>query len=248
MNRQSPLEELWNSAPSRDHVFYPQQLSALPAGARRYLEHPIVAGAPLASAVRLRMRGEIKLKGWCPFLAEEVICWERGMIWTAAVRMYGISIRGSDIFVDGHGGMHWMLFGIVPIVNASGPDINRSAAGRVNIESVWLPSVLCGDVVSWTKSDTSRPHARFTAHNETADIEYVVDENGRLSAVSMPRWGNPNGSEFHYASCGAFVEQEGRFGGYTIPTRIRFGWHFGTERFESEGEFFRATIDDATYR
>jgi len=38
------------------------------------------------------------------------------------------------------------------------------------------------------------------------------------------------------------------FGGYTLPTRLRAGWHFGTERFESEGEFFRVTIDDAVSR
>jgi len=80
--------------------------------------------------------------------------------------------------------MRWKLFGIVPVVNASGPDISRSAAGRVNIESIWLPSVLCGDRVSWTESDTSRPQARFIAHGETARIDYVVDENGRLKAAA----------------------------------------------------------------
>jgi len=98
---------------------------------------------------------------------------------------------------------------------------------RVNIESIWLPSVLCGDRVSWTESDTSRPQARFIAHGETARIDYVVDENGRLKAVSMPRWGNPDGPEFRYVNCGGFVEREGRFGGYIIPTHMRVGplWH-----------------------
>ena len=63
----------------------------------------------------------------------------------------------------------------------------------------------------------------------------------------MPRWGNPGGTEFHYASCGGFVQAEGRFGGYTIPTRMCVGWHFGTERFESDGKFF-SVIDTAAYR
>jgi len=44
------------------------------------------------------------------------------------------------------------------------------------------------------------------------------------------------------------VTRERSFGGYTLPTRLRAGWHFGTERFESEGEFFRVTIDDAVFR
>jgi hypothetical protein len=111
-----------------------------------------------------------------------------------------------------------------------------------------LPSVLCSNDVSWTGSDVSRAHARFTGHDETAEIDYTIDENGHLTTVNMPRWFNPAGGEFSYTDCGGFVEQEHTFAGYTIPTRMRVGWHFGTERFESEGEFFRATVDDAVYR
>jgi hypothetical protein len=72
--------------------------------------------------------------------------------------------------------------------------------------------------------------------------------NGRLKTVNMPRWGNPGRGEFRYANCGGFVDQEHTFGGYTIPTCMRIGWHFGTEEFESEGEFFRVVIDNAVYR
>ena len=55
-------------------------------------------------------------------------------------------------------------------------------------------------------------------------------------------------SKSHYVDFGGIIEEEGTFCGYTIPTRLRIGWYFGTERFESEGEFFRVTIDDAIYR
>lgn len=248
MSRPPSLDELWNSAPSSYFLFDSAQVSGLPEGPRRYLRHAIAVGTPLASSVRLRMHGEIKLKGWCPFSAEEVIRWDRGMIWRAAMRMHGLPIRGGDSFVDGQGALNWKLFGIIPILNVSGPDINRSAAGRVYIESIWLPSVLCGDGVSWNGSDSLRPHARLAAFNEKAEIDYFIDEEGRLKTVNMPRWGNPGGAEFGYVNFGGFVEAEERFGGYTIPSRIRAGWYFETGRFDSEGEFFRVTIDDATYR
>lgn len=223
-------------------------VSRLPEGAQRYLQHAIAPGTPLASAVRLHMHGEIRLQRWCRFSAEEVINWERGMIWRATVRMRGINIRGGDSFVDGSGAMKWKIFGILPIVNTGGTDITRSAAGRVNIESLWLPSVLSRDDVLWTGANASHPHARFTAHGETAEIDYLIGEDGQLQAVNMPRWGNPSGSGFGYANCGGFVEQEATFSGYTIPTRMRVGWYFNTERFETEGEFFRVAIEDAAYR
>ena len=46
----------------------------------------------------------------------------------------------------------------------------------------------------------------------------------------MPRWGNPGGLKFDYYNCGGTVEEEATFGGYTIPVRMRVGWHFGLMR------------------
>jgi hypothetical protein len=241
------LDDLWNSVPPSRGSFTSAQICEFPAGAQRLLGHAIAPGTPLASAVRLRMHGMIKLKGWCPFSAEQVIRWDRGMIWRASVRIRGMLIRGSDSFIDGEGAMRWKLFGILPIINASGPDITRSAAGRLNIESTWLPSVLCGSDVVWTETDTSL-RARFAAHGETAEIDCTANEDGRIMAVSMPRWGNPGGAKFAYYSFGGLVEQESRFSGYTIPSKLRAGWRFGTEKFEPEGEFYRVTIEDASYR
>jgi hypothetical protein len=242
------LNELWNSALPPRRSFDPALVAGLPPAPRAYLQHAIAPSTPLASAVHLHMHGKIKLKRWYAFSAEQVINWDRGMIWRASVRVCGLPITGGDSFIDSQGTMKWRLLGIVPVVNASGTDITRSAAGRVNIESIWLPSVLCSNQVSWSEPAPGRGHAHFSAHSETADIDYGIDEQGRLKWVSMPRWGNPDGSEFRYYPCGGIVEEEGTFGGYTIPIRMRVGWHFGSPAFASEGEFFHVTIDEAIYR
>jgi hypothetical protein len=89
---------------------------------------------------------------------------------------------------------------------------------------------------------------QFTAHNEMTELELAIDARGRLELIRMSRWGNPDESEFRYVHFGAVVEEENTFGGYTIPTRLRIGWHVGTERFESEGEFFRVTVTSAVFR
>ena len=83
---------------------------------------------------------------------------------------------------------------------------------------------------------------------ERAELDFIIEQTGRLKTVKLPRCGNPEGAEFHDVDFGAILDEEGTFCGYTIPTRLRVGWYFGTERFKSEGEFFRATIDDAIYR
>ncbi len=241
------LDELWSLARPGAGVFDAAMTAGLPEPARRYLEHAIAGGAALANAVRLRMHGEIRIKGWHPFAAEQVIVWNRGMIWRAAVRMFGMPVRGGDFFLDGQGMMRWRLFGLLPLVNAAGPDIGRSAAGRMNIESIWLPCALCGKDVAWSGS-AGQARARFSPHGEDAELDLALAADGGLRSVSMQRWGDPDGRGFRYCRCGGLVEEEKSFGPYTIPSRLRVGWHFGSERFATEGEFFRVTVDSAEYR
>jgi len=245
--RVSP-EELWNSTASNERIFEPDQVSGLPKGAQRYLGHAIAAGTKLAAAAHLRMHGEIKLRGWLPFTAEEVIQQDRGFIWAASVRWHGFHIRGSDNLLDGDGAMRWRLAGIIPVMTASGPNITRSAIGRFQGESVWLPSMLCRTDVLWTAQDALHPHCHFMVRGEVAEMDMVLDGLGRITTLTLPRWGNPDGSGYRNVDFGIIAEEERTFDGYTIPARVRAGWYIGTGRFESEGEFFRATIDEAEYQ
>ena len=194
------------------------------------------------------MHGEIKLGRWFPFVAEQVIRRDRGMLWQATARVHGIPIQGFDALLDGRGETRWKLLGILPIVAGVGPDISRSAAGRMQAESIWLPSVLCGNDVSWTAPDAFHATARFDLLGAAAEVSLELEHSGRLDSIKLKRWGNPGGAAFHFADFGGVVEEEHTFAGYTIPTRLRVGWHFGTASFASEGEFFRVTINDAIYR
>ena len=247
MSRQpTDLDALWQSAPRASRAFDPQDFAHLPASVQHYLGHAIAPGTPLASAVRLRMHGQIRLRRWRHFKAEQVILASGAMIWRARVRLPVASIRGFDRYVNGKGVMQWRLFGIIPFIRVTGRDVTRSAAGRLAAESVWLPSMLCEPGVTWTANEAGVAHAHFTLGREPVDVALALDD-GCLQFVALSRWGNPDGGAFRAVDFGAMVEQEATFGGYTIPARLRVGWYFGTDRFESEGEFFRVTIDDARY-
>ena len=108
--------------------------------------------------------------------------------------------------------------------------------------------MLCEDNVSWTAQDSFHPQALLTLQGERGELALTIDGEGRLQSLKMRRWGNPDGKAFRYEDFGGAVTAERTFDGYTIPSRLRVGWYFGTERFAKDGEFFRVTIDDATYR
>jgi hypothetical protein len=44
------------------------------------------------------------------------------------------------------------------------------------------------------------------------------------------------------------VKAEAKFGNYTIPTHLWLGWFLDSDRFESEGEFFRCIVDRLWYK
>jgi len=248
MNQAPTLETLWDSAPASSGAFDPAVYAHLPEPARRYLNHAMAPGTPLASAVRLRMHGEFRRGGWAPFTAEQVIRCDGEMLWRASMRLGGLPVSGFDALLHGEGRMQWRLFGLIPLVFAEGPDVTRSAVGRVEGESLWLPSLLCTQGVTWAAPDPEHIRVGLNLLGEPADLTLGLTDGGAVRSVSYERWGNPEGGAFHYGGFGGWAEEERTFGGYTIPTRLRIGWHFGTDRFESEGEFFRVTIDHAEFR
>lgn len=244
----SALEQLWTQSLPSEQCFDSSLVCNLPDLVKRYLNHAIAPGTPPASACRIRMHGEIRLGSWRPFSAEEVIVWGTGMIWQASVRMFGLPIRGSDSLINGHGQMRWRLLGVVPFIDAAGPDITRSAAGRVNIESIWLPSMPCLNSVDWSALDSQRIRASFHAHGEDAVIDLTVDNSGAIRRFEMRRWGNPDQGGFRLAPFGGFVDYEGQFEGYRVPKQMRIGWFPLAEGFAQNGEFFRVTVDGIEYR
>ncbi len=244
----SQLDHLWDLAasPSEKSVCA-GDFAGQPAPLQTYLRHSIAPGTPLAQAVRLQMQGQIKLGRWYPFQAEEVIVWDQGMIWQASVRWHGLPIRGADRLLQGIGSQDWKFLGLIPVVKASGEEITRSTVGRVQAESIWLPSILAQQA-DWTIADPDHLLTQITWQGQSTSLHLTIDTSGRLQCLQLNRWGTPEGKEFQEAAFGGVVEAEGTFSGYTIPTHLRIGWYPDSDRFATEGEFLRVQITDAIYR
>jgi hypothetical protein len=226
--------------------FRPEMLDGLPPPARDWLSHAIAIGTPLWRTARLTMHGTLKVGGrWCPFDATQVHAPSHGMLWKARARMMGLPIVGHDLYADGRGEMRWKLLGLLPVVRGDGPDIARSARGRLAGEAVaMVPTWLVGPHVTWTAEGPRTAVAHFTVDQEPFDIRLELGDGGALRSVSFQRWGSPRpGDAFGLYPFGCEILEEQTLSGLTVPRRMRAGWFFGGPRFESEGEFFRATVD-----
>jgi hypothetical protein len=215
-------------------------VAGLPEPARRWLLHAIAPGTPLYPSVELSMRGEIKLGSWRPFTARQVLAPPRGFIWAASTRLFGLPVTGFDRLSSGSGQMRWRLGGLVPVVSAAGPDVTRSAAGRLAGETALAPTTF--RAATWALgADGDRAVATWRIDGADESAELHVDPDGRLLDVVLQRWGNPLGAPYGRHPFGVAIEAEETFEGVTIGSRLRAGWFWGTDR-QDEGEFFRAEI------
>jgi hypothetical protein len=246
--RDPRLEALFRDAPAATQVWDPARAMGLPEAVRRYLGHTLAPGTPLARAARIEMHGEIELgEAWSAFHATQVLRWDRGFVWHAHTTVNGLPVSGADREVDGVGQMKWKLLGIVPVMTASGPDISRSAIGRLHAEAIWLPGALLDPTVVWSE-DADGPVMTIDAHGEKTIVHLSIAPSGALRSMKLGRWGDVDGGTYHYVDFGGAMTDEVAFGGVTLPTRYRIGWFFGSERFEKDGEFFRCTLDRVEHR
>ena len=218
----------------------------LPGPARRRLCHAMPPGTPLWSTVELTMRGQIKLGSWRSFTARQVLA-PSGFIWAATAQVAGLPVTGFDRYSSGTGQMRWRLLGLIPVMGSTGPDVTRSAAGRLAGEATcWLPTAF--GAASWSAgADPDVAVATWRIGDEDETVQIRVGRDGQLLEVTLQRWGNPDRCPFARYPFGVAVDDERAFGGVSIPSVIRAGWWWGTDR-QDAGEFFRAEITNALFR
>jgi hypothetical protein len=225
----------------------PAILEELPPPARRFLLWAIQPGTPLAESVELGMRGEIYLDSDSdPLLlqAEQILSPPEGFIWRADAGRGVMRISGYDRYHGGEGEMRWAFWGLIPVIREGGIDVTRSAAGRMAMEAVLLPSVLLpGGAATWEAVDDGAARFRMRVGDEEVVTTLDVDPDGRPIRASADRWSAEAGPGFDRF----VVEFSGTFesGGYRIPARVSAGWRLGEE---DEFRFFEAEMERAVFR
>lgn len=202
-----------------------RQLILLPPPACRYLRRALPADGSLARTVDLHLVGRIRPQRddeWIGFEAHQRICPERGFICAARLQSLGpLAIEGADYLLEGRAGSDYFMGRLFPLVHEDGEDLRRAAAGRLLIESVWLPASLVPESgVRWQPGDLSRATAVVPTAEGNVPLNFLIAEDGALSEVSAmlhEQGADGSGGKRPFA---LRVEQEARWDGYTVPSRV----------------------------
>jgi hypothetical protein len=244
---------IWETVrePAANTTFDAGHLAELPSPARRFLEHAIRPGTPLARSVELETIGAIGLhrdRPKLPFRSRQVLS-RQGLVWKARVGSGLFRMSGADMFDGRSGSMRWHLWGLAPVVSGGGPDVSRSAAGRVALELVsYLPTALLPQAgVRWEAVDDRTARAHLTVAGEQLSPLVTVAADGRLERVEMLRWddGGKDSAPGYVLWAGECLDGEQTFDGVTLPRSGRVTKWAGTPQAH---QFFDWTISRATFR
>jgi hypothetical protein len=144
--------------------------------------------------------------------------------------------------------MRWRLFSRVPVMTATGSDTDRSAAGRVALDAMLVPTAWLQPAITWRADGNDTVVAEWRVDKQTLAVELTVAPNGSLRALTMPRWARPAGHSWGEYPFGGILDDETDFDGIKLGRRMRGGYFYGSDQWDSpSGEFFRAEITNVHF-
>jgi hypothetical protein len=240
---------LSDRSPREPAAFDPATLRDLPPPAQRLLGRALPSGIALSETVELSMEGEIELGSrWFPFTAEQILRAGEGFVWSPVVGGRLVRFVGADLVTAHDARMEFRLHGVIPVVRADGPDVRRSAQGRLAAETVaWLPQALTPQLgARWTPVDHERAVVTLRAAGADIDVTVVVDDDGGIRRAGLDRW-NGSADPPRLEPFGASVDSIfTASNGVGIAGSGTAGWAFDTDA-EADGIFFRYRITAATF-
>lgn len=226
-------------------VFDPASLAGLPEPAARFLTRALPPGVPLDLQIELEATGSIELgDAWWPFRSTQLLSAGDGFTWKASVRRGPVFVSGADRYTDGTARMDFRLFGLIPVATASGPDTDRSAAGRLAAETVaWLPQAATPQAgARWTPVDDERAVVTLATPTEPVQVEVVIDGEGRLRSTRTERWRDDRSPPRAEPFGGPIASELTTEAGVRIAGAGSVGWGCGTAEWS---EFFRFRLRSA---
>ena len=244
------VKQIWRSLKihSNGAIFTAEMVADLDEPVQRYFLHAIKPGTLLAEYVELEMIGSFRQKpdaDWLFMQASQIISTAPGFIWQAMIGKGLLQFTGADYYYQGKGQTKFFFMGLIPLVDAQNQNVDRSAAGRLGAEFVWLPSALLpNNGVAWQAIAENTIQGNFSINHEPICLTLTIDSDGKLLKLSLPRWRNATADKsWQYRTFRGYAQEEIASEGYTIPAAMSVGWLENGK----DWTFFSSTIKRAKF-
>jgi hypothetical protein len=180
--------------------------------------------------------------------ARQILAPPSEFVWIADMNAGLMQVSGTDALYRQHGWTRFWMFRSIPLVQAAATEgLDRAAAARPALEAIWAPaSLLPQNGARWEQVGPDTARVTFGSGIAEIVMKLTLDESGRVVDIVTQRWSDANPEKrFQLQPFGGTMAAEATFGGFTIPSVVHVGNHFGTDDYFA---FFNATITEAAYR
>lgn len=207
-----------------------KDIQHLPDVVQRYLRHVNVIGKEKIKTVRLKQRGNFRLKPEDDFKtmkAEQYVNTEAGeFYWKGKV---GI-ITAIDKFIGGRGNMTVKLLGLIKVAEMEGKKIDQGELIRFLAEGVWFPTIFVEDIITWKALNNGVVKATLTLNNISVSSMFYFNEKDEIYRITAKRYMEKDG-KFTLEDWEIQIREYKTFNGILIPKKSHVIWNLNTGKF-----------------
>ncbi|WP_448061189.1 DUF6544 family protein [Cellulomonas hominis] len=215
-------------------------LGHLPTPVATYLRRSGAVGRPLPTGFCATFHGRIRAgidQPWMTFTAEQASRYPApgDPAGDAPTRLFhlratraGLPVDVLHELVDGHATMRVRLLSLVPLVDASGPELDRAETVTLfNDLCVFAPGALVHAPVGWEQLDPHRVRGTYTQAGISTAAELVFDADGDLRDFVADGRGaaSADGRSFEQMPWSTPLLDHGDFDGRRLCRRGDAVWH-----------------------
>jgi hypothetical protein len=205
-----------------------EELSRLPVPVQKWLENTHILGKERITTVRLKQTGQMRTKPGAPWMAVAAEQYFRvdqpEFVWIAKVKMAPFfHLSGLDRYVDGKGKMNIKLLSLIPVVDATGPEIDQGTLLRYLGEMQWFPTAALNPYIKWEAIDETNAKATMTYKGVSASAVFTFTEQGDIVRFMAKRYRDVNG-KYVLSDWGGVSREFKQFNGIRIPSKSDVIW------------------------
>jgi hypothetical protein len=226
-----------------------EMIAGLPPVVRTWMEHTNIVGHSVISTVHLRQRGAMRTKpdgNWMAVEAEQYFTVGKpGFHWTADVDVAPlVSMYGRDQYLAGRGALLISLFGLIPVADSKGPEVDQGSMLRYLAETAWFPSAILHPSIVWEQLDQLRARATMSYGGITSSGVFTFNKDRDLVCFDAKRYyDRPEGATLEDWHIENDLSSIRYFHGIRMATRSTVSWKLASGDFT----WFKLEVFDVEY-
>lgn len=214
-------------------VFEAEEFSHLPIAIQRYIEHCGYIGTPKMSYLKMEYRDVGFMQGRTgPALKIDYTQYnfvsEPSRMALIDSSMFGVHFEGYDYYQNGIGGMKGVIAKGITLFDQTGPDMDKACLATYLAESMFAPSILLQDYISFEEISDYEAKAIISYKGQTASGIFTFNEQYEyVSFTTNDRAVTNADGTMEYipwsAVCGEYCVSAS---GIKYPTKFKAIWNY----------------------